>query len=621
MTKNLIITIKYLAAPALILTILTFISACKDVQEEIPVEVNINQKLNFNPIDYHAQLRDYFSDADSSISVKMKLHYADTLWYAYADRYFEPNFIKSFDEKSFIDSLIFIIKKANEHGLNPEVYHPTIILKEFSKALIDSIPSKNRYEHLAKTELLVCDAILKYSHDIRFGALNPKEIFLDSYFLPIPDSTNRQLFEPFEQESIVKYLHEIQPKNEKYLKLQSALKHFESLENVKWEKLPPKLGNLKFGSMDTSLILVANRLASLGYIDTSEIKISQLTSYDSSFSELIRKYQHANGLRTNGELDKYTQTSLNTKPSDYITKIKINLERLRWIDYSDTSKYILVNIPDFTLYVMENGKELFDIKVCAGRKRTAGFEQRYLNYLENKKKLIKPQDWETPYLYGQISHLILNPVWRVPASIVREEILYKIKKDSTYLSRASFKVYERGKLISPAQIDLENFSNLNLPYSFIQDPGAGNALGKIKFMFDNPFGVYLHDTPTRTPFNYLNRAVSHGCVRVEKPLQLAEFLLDNNSKWTIDYLKIEIGSKVDNSEVVEEYKQKRAALRKNASLGPTTDLELKKSIPVFIDYYTAWIDENGVLNLRDDVYNHDKIVLKNLIAEKQIHSN
>jgi len=199
---------------------------------------------------------------------------------------------------------------------------------------------------------------------------------------------------------------------------------------------------------------------------------------------------------------------------------------------------------------------------------------------------------------------------------MREEIAGKVRKDSAYLVRANFKVYKNGDRINPLDVNLIDFSSSKIPYIIIQDPGAGNALGKIKFMFDNPFGVYLHDTPTRAPFGYSNRAVSHGCVRVEKPLQLADYLLANNSKWTTDYLKIEIGSKVDDKSVIEEFKQKRNELRKNASYGQTTEVKLDKKIPLFVDYYTTWVDENGVLNFRDDVYRQDKIILENLFDEK-----
>src|SRR5690606_32119232 len=137
-------------------------------------------------------------------------------------------------------------------------------------------------------------------------------------------------------------------------------------------------------------------------------------------------------------------------------------------------------------------------------------------------------------------------------------------------------------------------------------------------MFNNPFGIYLHDTPTRAPFNYVNRAVSHGCVRVEKPMQLAEYLLYNNSKWNLDFLKIEIGLKVDDTTIKNEYAKVRDSLRKGNSYGVTTEIKLQNKIPLFIDYYTTWVDEDGLFNYRDDVYGRDPILLENL---KSVLSN
>ena len=137
-------------------------------------------------------------------------------------------------------------------------------------------------------------------------------------------------------------------------------------------------------------------------------------------------------------------------------------------------------------------------------------------------------------------------------------------------------------------------------------------------MFKNPFGIYLHDTPNRPPFNYSNRAVSHGCVRVEKPLPLAEFLLRNHPGWNINYLKIEIGQKLEDKSIVSEYYKKRSSLRKYGGIGQTTDVILSQKTPVYIDYYTAWVDDEGVIQFRADVYDRDKVLLEYLKTNKLI---
>jgi len=537
------------------------------------------------------------------------LFYKDTLKSFYAARNYKPLFIKSFEEQHFIDSLLNFIGKADEHGLNINWYHYNQIKTEFSLSIGDSIKHHGQYKNLANAELLVCDAVLRYANHIKYGVVNPKAILYDRYNLPVPDSSNKDLFEPLKKENLFKYLNEIQPKSKKYKLLQGALRRLKPLANFKWHKIPVPSKKIILGDSDSSLTQINERLITLGFIDTSKIRINNSAIYDSLMLNTIKKFQKVYGLVEDGVISKNTIEKLNITPDEYIDKIKVSLERFRWIDYSDTASYILVNIPDFRLYLIENGKEKFDITVCTGRKRYAGFEKQYLLYKRTRRWQNKPDDWETPTMYGEISYLVLNPTWTVPVSIMREEISAKIRKDSTYLQSTNFKVYKSGKEIDPLEVNSHDLLKANIPYTIVQDPGAGNALGKIKFMFANPFGIYLHDTPTRAPFGYQNRAVSHGCIRVEKPLQLAEYILNNNSKWNIDYLKLEVGNKINNNSVVEEFRKKRNELRRNSSYGKTTEVKLNKKIHLFVDYYTAWVDNRGYLNIRDDVYDQDKIVL------------
>jgi murein L,D-transpeptidase YcbB/YkuD len=550
----------------------------------------LNEKYNFNQTEYENIFRKNIIVPDSSSTLFESLgKELDTIKYYYSKHNFKPIFLKSFESKYFVDSLLDILGNAYQHGLNPEKYNYSLIKSEFYESLIPDLENNKRYFYLANAELLIADAILNYSTHMRHGVVNPRKLYPDSYFIPIKDSLNRQLFETFSQENIIQYLHNIQPKSEKYKKLQTALKIFESKINIEWTPLPIPNKKIQIGDNFSSLGLIANRLSMLGFLDTSKVKIADSSIYDSVLVEPIKQFQLANGFNGDGFIDKSTVERLNITPEEYLNKIKITLERFRWLDYSDTSKYILVNIPDFKLHAIENGKEIFNIVICTGRKGK----------------------WETPNLYGEISYLVLNPTWSVPKSIIQEEIVSGLRKDSLYLKKRNFRVYKSGERVSLDGLTAGDLSSSSR-YSIIQDPGAGNALGKIKFMFKNPFGVYLHDTPTRAPFSYVNRAVSHGCMRVEKPIQFAEYLLSNNSRWTTDYIKIETGQKVDDQSKVDEFNSKRTELRKNSSYGVTTEVKFDRIIPLFVDYYTVWVDENGIFNYRDDVYGRDKVLMKYL---------
>lgn len=475
-----------------------------------------------------------------------------------------------------------------------------------------------RYSSLANAEILVSDAILKYSKHLRYGVVNPKDLLSDTYFLPIDDSSKGDLFQPLRQENILQYLTDIQPKSKRYKDLQLALKYQMKFLDIDWPAIPIPSKKIEAGDKDSIIALIIDRFIKLEYLDTSKVKINDVTLYDSMLVNYVKKFQINNGLIDDGVLGKNTVERLNVTPQQHINTIKLNLERFRWNDYSDTSQFVLVNIPDFMLYIYDSGEKIFETKVCTGIKRSPYFSERMKVYKKTRRWRDKPDDWETPNMYGEISYLVLNPTWNVPPSIMREEIAYKLKKDSTYLRDKNFKVFKDGVEIDPMTVELAELHSDRIPYRIVQDPGAGNALGKIKFMFDNPFGIYLHDTPNRPPFNLSNRAVSHGCVRVEKPLPLAEFLLRNHPKWNIDFLKIEIGQKVEDKSVVSEYYRKRESLRKYASIGQTTDVILAQKTPVYIDYYTAWVNEAGVTQFRADVYDRDKVLLEYLQLNKFI---
>jgi murein L,D-transpeptidase YcbB/YkuD len=573
-----------------ILTIifLSLILGCDNKKDNS--QIGLNEKLNFSLSEYENIFRKNIIVPDTlSTLVEALGNRLDTIKYYYSKHNFKPIFLKSFESKDFVDSLLSILSNTYEHGLNPEDYHTSLIKQEFYALLDSSLDNNKRYFYLANAELLIADAILNYSTHMRHGIVNPRTLYPDSYFIPVKDSLNKQIFEPFSQENIIHYLYDIQPKSEKYKKLQAALKRFESIINIEWTPLPVPVKKIQIGDSFSSISLIANRLSILGFLDTSKVKIADNSIYDSLLFEPVKKFQLANGFNGDGVIDKSTVERLNVTPKEYTHKIKLTLERFRWLDYSDTSRYILVNIPDFKLHAIENGKEKFNIVICAGRKGK----------------------WETPNLYGEISYLVLNPTWSVPRSIIEEEIASGLRKDSLYLKKRNFKVYKSGERVSLDGLTASDLYS-SKRYSIVQDPGAGNALGKIKFMFKNPFGVYLHDTPTRAPFKYVNRAVSHGCMRVEKPIQFAEYLLSNNSRWTADYIKIEIGQKVDDQSKVDEFKNKRTELRKNSSYGVTTEVKFDRFIPLFVDYYTVWVDENGIFNFRDDVYGRDKVLMKYL---------
>lgn len=590
--------------------LLLILYGCGNKPDPAKTFQGFNNKYKFVFADYQRVLQNRFDTDYGSFRIPpSSFQYYDTLKYFYTQRAFQPMFIKSYDDSLMINSLLSIIGKSYEHGIDPKIYHYELIKNEYAK-LLDSTVDGNafRYQYLANLELLLSDAVVKYAYHLRYGVVNPQTIFAGSYFIPGVDSIKRDLMKPLYEEDILRYLKDIQPKSERYRKLQSALPFFTSLTNQQWKRIYPLERKLKFGERTIQLKPIIERLALLGFVDTSKIVQKDFDTNDSITIKAVAKFQKANGLIDDGTIGNATVEKLNRTPQEYLEKIKLSLERFRWTNYTDSSRYLLVNIPDFYLRVIENKREKFVIKICTGRKRPANYDARLKVYEKTKNWRNKPDDWETPQLYGRITYLILNPTWTVPTSIIREEIYRKSVRDSNYLRKEKFKVLYQGKEVDLGEVDLRQYAPNKIPYIFIQDPGAGNALGRIKFMFANKFDIYLHDTPTRAPFSSANRAVSHGCVRVEKPLLLADYVLKDNSKWEPDFVRIEIGLPPVDKTKVSQFNQMRNELRRNFSLGKTTQVNLEKSIPLFIDYFTVWVNEEGIPNFRDDVYGKDAIL-------------
>jgi murein L,D-transpeptidase YcbB/YkuD len=262
----------------------------------------------------------------------------------------------------------------------------------------------------------------------------------------------------------------------------------------------------------------------------------------------------------------------------------VNLDRLRWKNKPTESKYVIVNIPDFQLNVMEDGKSTLNMKVCVGEGRNKDHANTLVDYDESD-KVDRPFSHETPQLNSLIYVAEVNPVWNIPSSIATKEIMTLALNDRYYLSNKNIDVYKNGQKIEDSEtINWENVKKNPDDYSFKQQPGADNSLGKVKFLFPNKTNVYLHDTPAQLPFKKDMRAVSHGCVRLEKPLDFAKTLFGDGEK----YNTIAKDMTEDNN--------------------TPTQLTLPKKVPVYITYITCWADDKGTLQFRHDIYALDIVL-------------
>jgi murein L,D-transpeptidase YcbB/YkuD len=265
----------------------------------------------------------------------------------------------------------------------------------------------------------------------------------------------------------------------------------------------------------------------------------------------VRRFQERHGLEPDGVVGRGFLRELNVPPADRLRTMLVNIERLRWVPERQPPDLILVNIPDFRLHVFDGGEEVLTMKVVVGARAT-----------------------HTVVFSDTLSQVVFSPTWTVPASIVRKEILPAIRRDPGYLRKHNMEIIGGSSALPEIR----------------QKPGAENALGRIKFLFPNSFGIYMHDTPARSLFGAEVRAFSHGCIRVERPRALAEFLLRDDTTWTPERMT---AAMLGEKELFVPLKVKR---------------------PVLIVYFTAWVDRDGQVNFRPDVYGHDAQLARELFV-------
>lgn len=294
--------------------------------------------------------------------------------------------------------------------------------------------------------------------------------------------------------------------------------------------------------------------------DLTDSATSVPDSFDVALQSALMHFQLRHGLSPSGETDPQTLAALNVPVSVRIAQLKINMQR--WLALGTPEPaHVFVNTAEFQLQVVEHDSVALEMKVIIGKASR-----------------------QTPVFRADMKYLEFNPSWYVPPGIARRDILPRVQKNAGYLSDSKTHVMEKnsGKEIDPDTVNWNEVDGQNLPYSFVQDPGAGNPLGQVKFVFPNPHFVYMHDTPSRELFAAKQPMFSSGCIRVSAARDLAVHILKDNPSWT--------PQKIDSA----------------IATGETCRVYLLHTVPVYIEYLTAWVDSNGDLQFRNDVYRRDQ---------------
>lgn len=339
-----------------------------------------------------------------------------------------------------------------------------------------------------------------------------------------------------------------------YLGLYEALARYEQIAEAGGWPMTADGPTIEPGSTDPRIAVVARRLAASGDLERTP-RTNEL--YDEDLQSAVLRFQARHGLEQDALIGKQTLRALNVSVEERIAQIRLNMERVREVFAETREDFLLVNIPAFTVTLFRGGERQSRTRVIVGE-----------------------TEMQTPLFEADLRSVVLNPTWTVPRKIASEELLPKIQADASYLERKAYDVVDRdGNRLDPSTIDWARLGRNNFPYTLVQRPGPGNELGRIKFLFPNEYGVCMHDTPSKFLFSRDLRAFSHGCVRMENPVDFAAHVLGPEG-WT----KKQIAARLETDR--------------------THTIALRKPIPVVLVYLTAEVDEGTVYFYRD-IYSRD----------------
>lgn len=451
--------------------------------------------------------------------------------------------------------LMKVIAGASDQGLMAVDYHYPLLQERMAA---DNRATSQRAQ--VDLDLVLSDAFILLAAHLSEGKVNPETIDPEWHAQRHDQDLEHLLASALAQQSVSNHLVALSPVDPAFRALKAARQQIRQLTDEPWPQLRSTT-LVRPGQESAMLPDLRQRLILLGDLtDTDTVEAP--TTYDAPLASAVARFQNRNGLEADAIIGPATLSALNVTPAQLVHKLDVNLERWRWLPRHLGDRYVLVNIAGYSLQLVENGKRLLEQRVIVGRDYRS-----------------------TPVFSDRIRYLEFNPTWTVPPTLAVRDQLPQIRNDPQYLQRMGFQVYSGWgagrETLDPTSVDWQNVTARNFPYRLVQQPGPSNALGQVKFMFPNRFNVYLHDTPARDLFRQSDRAFSSGCVRVEDPLTLAEMLLGADPAWS------------------------RSRIDALVASGKTQAVNLRQPVPVHIQYWTAWADENGQLQLRKDLYKRD----------------
>lgn len=442
-------------------------------------------------------------------------------------------------------ALMKALADVETHGLPPARYN--------ADALMQQMKDARTTRDLGLVEVELSKTFLKYARDIQTGVLKPSSI--DSGLVrDVPYRDRTAYLVNFAKSSPRGFMNALPPTSAQYRALMKEKQNLERLSGQGgWGQTVPA-SSLKPGQSSDAVVALRNRLIAMGYMQRSASR-----SYDSALQKAVQKFQKSHGLAADGVAGKGTIVEVNKSVESRLKSVIVALERERWVNMELGKRHILVNQTDFTAKIIDNGRVTFETRSVIGKNTS---------------------DRRSPEFSDMMEHMVINPSWHVPRSIVTKEYLPQLKNNPNAAGHILI-TDSRGRQVDRASVDFTQYTARSFPFAMRQPPSRGNALGLVKFIFPNKYNIYLHDTPSKSLFARETRAYSHGCIRLADPFDFAYALL------------------------AKQESNPKGFFQGVLSTGRETKVLLDKPVPVHIIYRTAFISDKGEAEYRRDIYGRD----------------
>ena len=511
--------------------------------------------------DLPGSIKTFIDDKKGSLYYKIDNEFllsGNVLVLFYVNRNYAPAWFiqNTFSNNGY--ALLDYIRQVDQQGLQPSDYHLYLIEAYMGKILCFFKPMDKA--EMMKMDILLTDAFMLLGSHLHYGKVDPEKDGAN-WKMQLKDPELRldlKLEEALAGNNVTSELNMLAPRYRAYWMMKDELAFFLKLDKQLW---PVILSDKAIIPGDTNQMLpkIRERLIKLRYKLSDSISIT----FDEELEKQLKMFQDDWGLNNDGVIGKSTLEYLNSPPFKLISQLKVNMERYRWLPLQVTEKYIIVNIANFKLDLIAGRDTLISMRAIVGK---------------------DPR--KTPVFNERISYIVFSPSWTVPHTILQEDVIPELLKGPEYLEKRNMILLRNdGSELAYNDIDWSTISINNFPYTVRQNPGPGNALGRVKFMFPNTYDVYIHDTPLKGSFVNDARDISSGCIRVEKPFDLAVLLLSDSPEW----------SPANIHEAMQQDKEQT--------------VRLKIPVDVVLIYLTAWTDGKDRIQFRKDVYQRDNIVL------------